>query len=968
VLRDGVGYRENVANSQQDGVSGQEPSRSPLGASVKRGVAWSTLSFGLSKGLSFLAVLVLARLLAPSQFGLVAAVLVVLSLIELTADLGMKATVIYEQESGASDRVETAFTLNMIVATTMTWVGVLIAPVVADFFHVPEHAGLFRLAMFDVFLTGLGTTHDGLLLRDLRFNTRIVTDVLNAAVRAVVGVTLALSGFGAASLVWGFLAGTAAWTIAQWSLTPFRPRLRLDRRIAASMMHYAAGASMLTVLDQLYGQVGPTAVGRVLGARALGLYSIAYRVPTLLLQNIANQISQVAFPALARKRVTDAAGVGASTHRLIRYQSLYALPLAAGMAVLARPLVGTIFSARWLDASGVLAAVAILSGISASLFPLGDGFKALARQRVMVVLAILQLPLALGLIILVAPYGITAVAWVQVGGELFVASLMVVTAQRVLGVPIRSTLAALWPGSVAAVGVVAGAGAVRTWSGLPPLLELIAGTVIGAVGAVIALALLSPGTLRQAWSLAAVVLERRSRASRATTVAAVSSLADQFGELQPDSGPEPAASTGMDGAHRAARRPLQALGARVKHPGRAAQGEDHPANLGPKRGSRWLLGPRGGASRPRHDVPRAVFLALRPLFRYSYQHEAWILVGVGERYGPVLRSPDGELPAEAPAARYGQRREAPLRPDGIRPRLRVLWLSGILITALLGFTFARATVDGHSPPAPDKHVSAGLLQVTFPSGWRRQTPRANPQLSLNDELALAPASGGGMLVIGRTTTADSDLLPQSLLASLTVAPRPQTVTLGKVSFYRYLNLSPRGQNTSETVYATPTTVGTVLGVCLTRHAPPGFAASCELALASLRLASGTVLALGPSSSYAAGLNAVLSKLNAVRSSAGSQLRSARDASAQARAAEVLAGAHAAAASALLRLDAGTATAANSAVATALRMTADAYRALARAAVSGDAGGYSAASESLTRAANALESALARLNSLGYQVR
>jgi lipopolysaccharide exporter len=946
VLGHGVGYGENVANPQQDGVGGQKPPPGALGASVKRGVAWSTLSFGMSKGLSFLAVLVLTRLLAPSQFGLVAAVLVMVSVIEYTADLGMKATVIYEQESGAGDRVETAFTLNMIVATTMTLVGVLLAPAVADFFHVPDHAWLFRLAMFDVFLTGLGTTHDGLLLRDLRFNTRIITDVLNAAVRAVVSVSLALEGFGAASLVWGLLAGTAAWTIAQWSLTPFRPRLRLDRKIAASMMHYAAGASMLTVLDQLTSAVTPTTIGRVLGARALGLASIGYRVPTLVLQNIANQISQVAFPALARKRVTDAAGIGASTHRLIRYQSLYALPLAAGMAVLARPLVETLFSVRWLDASGVLAAVAILSGISASLFPLGDGFKAMARQRVMVVLSILQLPLSVGLIILVAPYGITAVAWVQAGAELFIGSLMIVAAQRVLGLRISSTLATLWPGTVAAAGVVVGTGAVRISSGLPPILLLIGGTICGSVGALIALALFSRGTLREVWSLAVVLRKRRSGASEALTAGPVSSPAAEPGQVQPD-GPheESAAPIGIGGADRVGRRSRQAWRARVAAP----------------RGSRQ------GPPRPRHHVPRAVFLALRPLFRYSYQREAWILVGVGERYGPVLRTAHGDVPTKLAAAPYGWRLGPPRRPTGSWPRLTVMLLTGVVIAALLGFTIARAMGGGHSAPAPVKRVSVGLLQFTPPSGWRAQPPRGDPQLGLIDEVALAPASGGGLLLIGRTDTANSYLLPQGLLSSLAVAPTPQVVTLGKVSFYRYPNLSPRGQSTTETVYATPTTVGTVLGVCLTRQAPRVLTRACEQALASLRLGSGTVLPLSPSSTYATALNAVLSKLNAVRSSAGSQLRSARDAAAQARAAGVLAVAHAAAASELLRLHAGAAAAANSAAATALRMTADDYRALAVAAATGNANGYDAASSSLTRAAQALNSALARLSGLGYQV-
>lgn len=481
-----------------------------ISRSVRRGVAWSTLTFGLSKGLSFLSVLVLARVLAPSQFGVYAAIIVLVSLIELTSDLGMQATVIWEQETGTSERVETAFTLNMIMVTVLTGIGLLLAPLVAQFFHASGHTSLFRLAMLDIFLTGLGTTHDGLLLRDLRFNTRIITEVGEAGVRAGVGVGLALAGLGAASLVWGLLAGTTTWVILQWSLTGFRPRTRLDLRIAGSMVRYAAGASMLSIVDQLYGQVGPTTVGRVLGQRALGLYSVAWRLPSLILQNIANQVSLVAFPALSRKRVRDAAGVGASTHQLIRYQALYSLPVAVGMAVLAQPIVRAVFSSKWQDGAGVLAAVAILSGIAASQFALGDGFKALGRQRVMVVLSVVQLVVGIVLVIAVAPYGITAVAWAQTGGELLWAILMVVAASRVLAVAVPRTLAAFWPGCVAAFGVLIGAGAVRLGVTLPPVFEVLVGAAAGIAGAVIALSLLSPGVLRETWAL---LISMRTRAT-----------------------------------------------------------------------------------------------------------------------------------------------------------------------------------------------------------------------------------------------------------------------------------------------------------------------------------------------------------------------------------------------------------------------------------------------------------------------
>lgn len=382
--------------------------------------------------------------------------------------------------------------------------------------------------------------------------------------------------------------------------------------------------------------------------------------------------------------------------------------------------------------------------------------------------------------------------------------------------------------------------------------------------------------------------------------------------------------------------------------------------------------------RQRHDVSSAVLLLLWPFFRYCGWRDAWVLRGIGERCGPVLRLAERPTAATAaPAASRAHRSHKPWWPIRVRPRptgllpgstlVVALALGGILAAGALGFAIARTSDGRQSLPALDKHVSTGGLQVSVPAGWRRRNPPPTPQLGLADVLALAPAaSGGGMLVVGRAVTTDPRLLPQGLLAALPDAPRPQIVKLGKVSFYRYLNLSPRGESKSETVYAVPTTVGTILGVCLMRQASPGFTSSCERSLGALKLASGTVLPLGPAPSYASALNAVISRLNDVRRGVGSQLRAARAPRAQAKAANELAAAHAEAAAALLRLSAGPASAANAAVATALEMTGRAYGALGLAAARNDVRAYAAASASLAGATAALDSALARLTALGYR--
>jgi lipopolysaccharide exporter len=484
-----------------------------LGRSVKTGIAWSIFTFAITKGLALVSLLVLTRLLAPSQFGLVAAVTAVLSLIELTTDLGMGQAIIYEQEKGTSERVDVAFTINMALTTVLTVAAVLAAPLIASFFHASHHVGLFRLAALDIFLTGLGGVHDGLLLRDLRFRTRIVTQVAGAIVRAGVGVVLAVLGFGAASLVWGMLGGTAAWAAALWWSTGFRPTMRYHRAIAGSIVPYGIGASMLQLLAQITTSIDVAVVGRVLGQRALGFYTVAFRLPSLLLENIANQVSLVAFPALSRKRVMDAAGVSAATGRLVRYQSLYALPLAAVLAVQARPIVETVFSAKWRDASGVFAAVSVMSGISASGFALGDAFKALGRQRVMIGLTFIQLPTLVATIILLAPYGITAVAWGRAANVAFWVALMMIAAARVLRIPISITLVAMWPGAAAGLGVALVAGAVRLWSGLPAIPEMAVAGPLGCVGGVGSLALLSPTTFRELRTgLAGARLRKRTSA------------------------------------------------------------------------------------------------------------------------------------------------------------------------------------------------------------------------------------------------------------------------------------------------------------------------------------------------------------------------------------------------------------------------------------------------------------------------
>ena len=497
-------------------MSPRSKSDGDWGRSVRGGVLWSTTTFVASKSLNFLTIVVLARILVPAEFGVVAAISAFVAFLQLGATLGLRATMVYEQEQGITPRVQTAFTLNLVLVAVFTTAGVLLAPWIAEFFGVPEEAGLFRLGVLSLLIVGLGNIHDGLLLRELEFNRRIVPELARGVFSGVTSIILAVLGFGAVSLVVGLLAGSAAWTTSQWMLTRFRPTFVLDRAIARSMIVYGLGASGLEVLAAVSQRVDIAVVGHVLGQRALGLYTIGFRVPELVIANVAWNISLVAFPALARRRATDnEAGLASGSLDLLRFQALYALPVAAGLAVLAPSIVVLVFSEQWAEAGGVMSAIAVMVGISATIFPLGDVFKATGRQYILIALNLLLIPLLIAAIVIGAPQGVLTVAWIRAGVTGCFALLFLIAVRHELKIGLRPLLRALRPGLAAAGGVLVASGGIRlawTTQGLGPL---IVATVCGGVAAVAALRLLDAPTFAILREMAATPLRARARRRKA---------------------------------------------------------------------------------------------------------------------------------------------------------------------------------------------------------------------------------------------------------------------------------------------------------------------------------------------------------------------------------------------------------------------------------------------------------------------
>jgi lipopolysaccharide exporter len=450
--------------------------------SIRGGIAWSLASFVGTKTITFLATLVLARLLAPSEFGVLAGVLAFITLLELISDLGMKATVIYESEQGVTPRVQTAFTLNLIFTLTLTVLAVALAPLIAGFFEVSSETGLFRLAALDLLLRGIGNIHDALLLRDMEFNRRIIPQLTSNIVRAAVTIALAVAGLGADALVIGFIVGTAVWTVNLWIVKPFRPTLTIERTAVRGIASYGGWASALQIIAAVTQRADVAVIGAALGPRALGLYTVAQRVPELIVGNVTWNLSIVAFPALSQRRDRSEGALTDTTLKLIRYSALFGMTIGALLAVVAPALVVVLFSGKWADAAGVMGALAIMYGLVCIVFPLGDTFKALGRQRLMAGVNVIALPVAIGAMILASPGGVVAVAWARTAVTLALAVVWLVLISRTLGLRLGQVMAELRGGVAGAAGVAIVGLAVRAafpGTTLGPLLLTTAAACLG---------------------------------------------------------------------------------------------------------------------------------------------------------------------------------------------------------------------------------------------------------------------------------------------------------------------------------------------------------------------------------------------------------------------------------------------------------------------------------------------------------
>ena len=472
------------------------PRAADLIGRAARGFLWALLAAGAGRVLSVAALAVVARILAPEEYGLFAFALVYITYLNTLGDFGVGTALVYWKER-VGDAAQITFLVNL--ATGITWcvLTLVLAPVVADFFGSPSGTPVLRALAAIFIIRSLGNTHDALCRKELRFRARLVPELGLAATKAGITVTLAVAGVGVWSLVWGQLAGEAVWTTALWRAVPWRPQVRWPLEIFRPMLRYSREIVAVNVVAAVVHHADLVVVGRMLGVEALGFYQLAYKIPEIAVILVLWQVNTVLFPAFSK--VEDPSRLASAYVETIRYVALLALPAAAGLFMLAEPILLNVFGEQWGPSVPILRSLAVYVAFRALGSPAGDFMKAVGRPGILAALGVVRGLVLVPALVFAAGLGAAAVGATMAGVAALALPAELLIVRALTGGRLRDALAAMQDGLVATAVLVT---FLVAWTHLIPdsggLTLLVGGVVLGAAIYLVAVRMVAPAAVQRA--------------------------------------------------------------------------------------------------------------------------------------------------------------------------------------------------------------------------------------------------------------------------------------------------------------------------------------------------------------------------------------------------------------------------------------------------------------------------------------
>ena len=328
------------------------------------GLKWQGLATVGRNLISFVVFTTLARLLSPSDFGLMGLTYIYTTIFGILAELGIR-TALIQRHSIDRSHLDTAFCFLVSSALLLSFITLTFSEFLATLFGDIRLAPILCLSSLVLIIRSITAIHETLFSRDLEFRAPAVRTLIGTSFGGIVGVSMALLGHGVWSLVGQQIGGALIESVFTWTASSYRPSLHFSISHLRELANVSASAFANTMIWLFTSRIDQIVLGRASGVSALGQYLIAFKLPELLRLAIQQPIDQLLLPALAKLQ-HDRARLHKAIYNGIKLNAIATFAIFGGLAVTANDVIPLAFSPKW-SAASPLCAVLSLNSLVTSL-------------------------------------------------------------------------------------------------------------------------------------------------------------------------------------------------------------------------------------------------------------------------------------------------------------------------------------------------------------------------------------------------------------------------------------------------------------------------------------------------------------------------------------------------------------------------------------------------------------------------
>lgn len=417
-------------------------------------VLWSFASFAGSKAINLISLVILARLLGPQTFGLMAICVAVMAYFEIVARFGLGAALISRNDD-VEPFADAVFGFALLASGLMAasmWVA---APWLAEFFGEPSAARPMQVIALTMVIEAVGVVPATLMVKHLQFRRKLKPDLIQSLAKSLIAIALAMAGYGVWALVLGFLAGTAVGTVAKFVVYPWRPRAWPRLGLCRDALRFGSHLLLAESLNAMQRNLDALLVGKLLGTTALGIYSLAYRFPEIVIRSF-NQVSGIVIHPLMSEMNGEPNDLARYYYSCLRYVSLITLPAGVAISFTAAPLVRVLYGEQWHEMIVPMQYLSLALALLTLDFLPGLIYKAINRPVLMLAVSAVKLPVFVFVLYKAAEHGIDAIAKAQVALSIFYFLPNYIILRVFVPVELGKIVISLWPALVTAGCVAAG--------------------------------------------------------------------------------------------------------------------------------------------------------------------------------------------------------------------------------------------------------------------------------------------------------------------------------------------------------------------------------------------------------------------------------------------------------------------------------------------------------------------------------